>query len=123
MSPSRAVLLLAVTLICVPEAAAQGMGGGAKPGASGAATYQKLCVSCHGQDGKGNAEKAKAFSIDAALLDLTRPAAMKLSRDELKTVTLKGRNKMPGYEKKLKPDQVEPLVDHMIELRSRAKAK
>jgi mono/diheme cytochrome c family protein len=94
-------------------------------GASGAASaqavdakavYKKLCASCHGPDGRGNPAKAKILKIDPKLLDLGRPESANLTRDQLKTILLKGKNKMPAYEKKLKPAEVDPVLDFAIEL-------
>lgn len=79
--------------------------------------FTKLCKSCHGLDGKGNPEKAKALKIKPALLDFGRPEASKLARNELKEIVLKGKNKMPAYERKLKPTDVDFLVDLAVRLR------
>ena len=49
--------------------------------ADGKATFDKMCASCHGADGKGNPDKAKVLKIDAALLNLGRPETKDTSRD------------------------------------------
>jgi len=83
---------------------------------AGKAPYDKMCASCHGPDGKGNADKAKALKIDANLLNLGRPEGKDIPRDKLKEVLLNGKEKMPGYAKKLKPAEVDPVLDYAIGL-------
>lgn len=96
---------------------ASASGAGAATGAPGIqARYEKLCASCHASDGKGNPKKATVLKIDAARLDLSREEAKGLSRDEKKAILLEGREKMPAYAKKLKPEEVEPMLDYVAEL-------
>lgn len=83
---------------------------------AGKATYERLCVSCHGADGAGNPEKAKALKIDAALLNFGRPEVVGLSREERRKIVLTGKDKMPAYAKKLKPHEIDPVLDYSIEL-------
>lgn len=78
--------------------------------------FARLCVSCHGLDGSGNPEKAKVLKIDPQLLNLGRKEAAHLTRAELRTILLKGKNKMPAYEKKLKPGEWEPILDYVEKL-------
>lgn len=75
------------------------------------AIYDKLCKSCHAEDGRGNAAKAKTLKIDPALLNLGRPGTENLTPEELKTIILEGKEKMPSYKSKLKPEEVDPLVE------------
>lgn len=75
------------------------------------AIWDKLCKSCHGENGKGNPEKAKTLKIDATLLDLGRAGTETLTREELKTILLEGKEKMPSYKTKVKPEEVDPLLD------------
>jgi len=77
--------------------------------------YKRRCASCHGADGSGNAKKAKVLKIDAALLKFGRPEAG-TSRDELRQILLEGKDDMPAFKSKLKPAEVDPLLDYTIEL-------
>jgi len=80
------------------------------------AAYDKMCASCHGADGKGNPDKAKALKVDANLLNLGRPESKDFTRDKLKEILLNGKDKMPGYAKKLKPAEVDPVLDYTLGL-------
>ena len=75
------------------------------------AIWDKLCKSCHGADGRGNEAKAKTLKIDATLLNLGREGTEKLTKDELKTIVLEGKEKMPSYKTKVKEDEIDALVD------------
>ena len=65
MKNNRTGLRLALSASLLIAGAATGWS--AEP--SGQANYQKLCVSCHGKDGKGNPAMAK--SLGEKGLDLT----------------------------------------------------
>ncbi|MBK8576088.1 MAG: cytochrome c [Elusimicrobia bacterium] len=84
------------------------------------ALYNQKCASCHGKDGKGTASMAKMFKVDIALLDLTDKATLDKKDDVLDGITAKGVAKMPGYETKLKPEQIKALTAYF---RSLAKPK
>jgi hypothetical protein len=46
-----------------------------------------------------------------------------MTRDELKTRLLAGKGKMPAYEKKLQPADVDPVLDYAIELAKAIRGK
>lgn len=73
--------------------------------------WDKLCKSCHGSDGRGNDAKAKTLKIEPALLNLGREGTENLTRDELKTIVLEGKEKMPAYRKKVRPEEVDALLE------------
>lgn len=75
------------------------------------ALWDKLCKSCHGADGKGVATKAATLKIDPVLLNLGREGTDKLTREELKTIVLDGKEKMPAYKTKVKPEEIDALVE------------
>ena len=83
---------------------------------AGKAVYDKQCASCHGADGKGNANRAKMLKLDATKLDLSRAEAQGQSVDEKKTVLVEGKGKMPAYGKKLKPEEVEAVLNYAMAL-------
>lgn len=89
------------------------------------AVYEKLCASCHASDGRGNPEKAKSLKIDPKLLDLGRPEVAGTDRAKLRKLLLDGKDAMPAYGngKKLKPPDVDPVLDHAISLAEAARRK
>jgi cytochrome c6 len=109
----RRLLLLA--LMCAVPATALA--------ADGKATFDKTCASCHGADGKGNPDKAKVLKIDAAKLNLGRDETKDFSRDKLKEIVTNGEAKMPAYGKKLKADEVDPVLDYAIGLAKAIRGK
>jgi mono/diheme cytochrome c family protein len=80
---------------------------------AGQATYERLCKSCHGDNGRGNPAKATALKLEPELLNLARPEALAMTREERRKVLLEGKGKMPAYGKKLQPADVDPLLDHV----------
>jgi len=82
----------------------------------GKALYEKNCQSCHGADGRGNAEKAASLKIDPKVLDLGRQESANLTRDELKAIFLEGKDKMPAYKRKIKGPDQDPVLDYAQEL-------
>jgi cytochrome c6 len=109
--------LVAIFTIALLAAPAWGEGNEA-----GKAVYDKQCASCHGADGKGNAKRATMLKIDAAKLDLTRAEAAGMTADQKKTVLVEGKGKMPAYGKKLKPEEVDAVLNHAMALAGGGKA-
>jgi mono/diheme cytochrome c family protein len=74
----------------------------------GKATYDKLCVSCHGADGKGNPAMAKALG-EKGLNIVGKDTQGKKDADLLKVI-VEGAGKMPASGKSLsKPEQADVL--------------
>jgi mono/diheme cytochrome c family protein len=74
--------------------------------------YQAKCVACHGPDGSGNTTVGKTLK----LRDFRDPDVQKQSDADLTAIIAKGKNKMPAYEKSLKPDEIKGLVALVREL-------
>lgn len=77
-----------------------------------AANYKAKCVACHGAGGKADVPAGKALKAR----DFHDADVQKETDDELATIIAKGKNKMPGYEKQLKPDEIKALVAFVREL-------
>ena len=84
--------------------------------APGKPTYERLCISCHAADGKGDADMAKALQLDPEKLNLGRPEVAGAAREDLKKSILDGKNKMQAFAKRLEPAEVDPLVDYVLQL-------
>ncbi len=68
---------------------------------AGKATYDKLCASCHGADGKGNAAMAKTMKG----LDIVGKDTQAKKDDQLLKVITEGEGKMPASGKNLSKDE------------------
>src|ERR1700680_82191 len=77
-----------------------------------ASLFKSKCVMCHGEDGSGNTPSGKALKAK----DLRSEETQKKSDAEIAEVITKGRNKMPAFAQKLKPDQIQQLVAYVRQL-------
>jgi mono/diheme cytochrome c family protein len=77
-----------------------------------AALFKSKCALCHGEDGSGNTPTGKALKAK----DLRSDEVQKKSDAELTEVITKGRNKMPPFGQKLKPEQIQQLVGYIRQL-------
>ena len=75
---------------------------------AGEKTYKAKCVSCHAADGTGSPIGKKLGAHD-----FHSPEVQKMTDAELTEVIVKGKNKMPGYEKGLKADEIKSLVAYV----------
>jgi len=77
-----------------------------------AGLFKSKCVMCHAEDGSGNSPSGKALKAK----DLRAPETQSKSDMEIADVISKGRNKMPAFSGKLKPDQIQQLVVYIRHL-------
>jgi mono/diheme cytochrome c family protein len=84
--------------------------------ADGKAVYEKNCASCHGADGKGNAQKEKVLKLEPGSTNLGRDAVAGQSKDEKKTITTDGKGKMPAYGKKLSQPEIDAVSEYTMQL-------
>jgi len=91
--------------------AAPGWSAEAKPGK---ATYDKLCVSCHGADGKGNPAMTKVLGEKE--LNIVSKETSKKKDEELLTVITDGRGKMPASGKGLSKQEQRDLLTYVRSL-------
>ena len=77
-----------------------------------AALYKAKCQVCHGPDGKGTAAGQKL-----GVKDLHSPEVAKMTDAQLLEITKKGKEKMPGYDKKLTNDQLKGLIKFVRSLK------
>jgi mono/diheme cytochrome c family protein len=74
--------------------------------------YQTKCAACHAANGSGNSTVGKMLKVK----DLRDPEVQKQSDADLTMIIAKGKNKMPSYEKSLKPQEIKGLVAYIREL-------
>jgi mono/diheme cytochrome c family protein len=84
---------------------------------AGKASFTKRCASCHGEDGRGNAQKATLLKLDPKLLDLHRAETADLTPAQRREIVVAGKNKMPAYGKKLPVAELDALMAYVEKLR------
>jgi mono/diheme cytochrome c family protein len=72
-------------------------------------TYKAKCAACHGPDGGGDTAVGKKLGTH----DFRSSDVQKSSDEALTEIMAKGKNKMPAYEKSLKPDEIKGLVAYI----------
>src|SRR6201988_558452 len=77
-------------------------------------TYKTKCVACHAADGSGS-EVGKKLGTH----DFHSSQVQGESEADLTQIIAKGKNKMPAYEKSLKPDEIKRLAAYVGELGKR----
>lgn len=77
-----------------------------------AALFKSKCALCHGEDASGATPTGRALKAK----DLRSEEVQKNSDAVLTEVITKGRNKMPAFGQKLKPDQIQQLVTYIRRL-------
>ena len=74
--------------------------------------FKSKCAMCHGPDGSGSAMGKKKGAHD-----FTAAEVQKMSDAELTEIITNGKNKMPKYADKLKPEEIKGLVAHIRTLK------
>jgi cytochrome c6 len=74
-------------------------------------TYKTKCVACHAADGSGS-EVGKKLGAH----DFHSSEVQSESDADLTQIIAKGKNKMPAYEKSLKPDEIKGLAAYVRDL-------
>lgn len=74
--------------------------------------FKSKCAMCHGADGTGSAVGKKMGAHD-----FTTAEVQKASDAELTGIIENGKNKMPKYADKLKPEEIKGLVAHIRTLK------
>jgi len=81
----------------------------AKSQGAGEQVYKAKCASCHGPDGAGATPAGKATKAR----DFCSDDVKKETDEEWTAIIMKGKNKMPAYDKKLTDAEVKDLVAHI----------
>jgi cytochrome c6 len=82
--------------------------------AAGAADiYKTKCSACHAANGAGDT----MLGENLKLRSLASPEVQNQSDDALASIISKGKNRMPGYGRKLSPQQISEVVKYMRTLK------
>ena len=99
------LLTLAVTtiaVICLLSAPVHAQGDGEK-------VYKAKCASCHGPDGAGATPVGKATKAR----DFCSDEVKKETDEEWTAIIVKGKNKMPSYDKKITDAEIKDVVTYI----------
>jgi cytochrome c6 len=75
----------------------------------GAAVYKAKCASCHGPDGVGATPAGKATKAR----DFCSEDVKKETDEEWTAIIVKGKNKMPAYDKKITDAEIKDVVAYI----------
>ena len=75
-------------------------------GPDGKALYQSKCAMCHGADGV-----AKVMAKGSR--NLNSPEFQKTSAEDITKLVTDGKNKMPAFKEKLKPEEVQAIATYV----------
>ena len=103
-------LLSGIAVLAILCLAAAGMR--AQDVASGEKVYKAKCASCHGPDGKGETAAGKATKAR----DLCSADVKKETDAAWTEIIVKGKNKMPAYDKKITDAEVKDVIAYMRSL-------
>jgi len=79
---------------------------------AGEKVYKAKCASCHGADGKGATPAGKATKAR----DFCSEEVKKETDEEWTAIVVKGKNKMPSYDKKLTDAEIKEAVAYIRSL-------
>jgi cytochrome c6 len=97
-----ATIVVAALLLCT----------GTRADDKSAATYKAKCATCHGADGKGDTPAGKSTKVRS----FADTEVVKASDDDLAGIIEKGKAKMPGYGKSMKPDEIKDMAAYIRSL-------
>lgn len=103
MKLASTILVICLTLALAPVAYAA---------EDGAAVFKAKCAMCHGPNGDGSTPMGKKLGLKA----LSSAEVQKLTDDEVRQTIVKGKGKMPAFDKKVTSDQLQALVAHIRSL-------
>jgi cytochrome c6 len=101
-------IICLATIVAAPVLLFAGTGADDKS----AATYKAKCATCHGADGKGDTPAGKSTKARS----FADPEVVKTSDEDLAGIIEKGKAKMPGYGKSMKPDEIKDMVAYIRSL-------
>lgn len=105
-SDKRMAVLVSACLLTV----AGGTAAWSAEAKAGKANYDKLCVSCHGADGKGNPAMTKVMGEKA--LNIVSKDTQAKKDDEILKVIVEGAGKMPASGKTLSKQEQKDVLSY-----------
>jgi mono/diheme cytochrome c family protein len=99
--------IVAVAVLCLAGSVVR-----AQDKASGEKVYKTKCASCHGPDGKGETAAGKVTKVR----DICSDDVKKETDAAWADIIVKGKNKMPSYDKKITDAEVKDVIAYMRSL-------
>jgi mono/diheme cytochrome c family protein len=99
--------IVAVAVLCLAGSVVR-----AQDKASGEKVYKAKCASCHGPDGKGETAAGKVTKVR----DICSDEVKKETDAAWTGIIVKGKNKMPSYDKKITDAEVKDVIAYMRSL-------
>lgn len=79
----------------------------------GKVLFEQKCAMCHAKDLQGNPAMAKMFKLDQSALNLLKKETLDKKDADLVATTTNGKNKMPAYKDKLKPEEIANVITYL----------
>jgi mono/diheme cytochrome c family protein len=99
--------IVAVAVLCLVGSVVR-----AQDKANGEKVYKAKCASCHGPDGKGETAAGKVTKAR----DICSDEVKKETEAAWTDIIVKGKNKMPSYDKKITDGEVKDVIAYMRSL-------
>ena len=99
--------IVAVAVLCLAGSVVR-----AQDKANGEKVYKAKCASCHGPDGKGETAAGKVTKAR----DICSAEVKKETDAAWTDIIVKGKNKMPSYDKKVTDAEVKDVIAYMRSL-------
>lgn len=75
--------------------------------------YKRYCARCHGKEGEGNPRSLRLYpNLDLAASPMVRRGDRAAVRQRI----AEGHGPMPGYQRRLTPEEIDRLVDFTFQL-------
>jgi mono/diheme cytochrome c family protein len=84
--------------------------------ADGAGDYKANCAGCHGANTNLLPKMAQLMKVAPEKMALQ---ISKMNKEEMITITQKGKDKMPGFEKSLTKEQISGIVDYVFMMKKK----
>lgn len=82
----------------------------------GATIYMEKCKKCHGEKGEGNPKALEKLCKGVELEKLKLDPIAEKSDAEVRKITAEGKDKMPAYQDKLTPEEIDAVVAYCRQL-------
>lgn len=112
MRPALALLLVLIPVVWLSLACARDR--------SGPGLYRSYCRRCHGAEGQGPDREVKLYPY---LNLLKSPMILRQDRAAVRQRIVEGHGPMPGFRRRLNPEELERLIDFTLQLPHTTKSR